>query len=101
MITKVKEKLSVTGFTGSVHTFEDVKKQVEARLGPDVASAYDPYSNMRTFKDWMKVGYVVNKGEKSFSSIVMVVKKDKKGKVTSKFPKRIGLFHISQVKKID
>ena len=101
MITKVKEKLEPTNFSGSEHTYKDVKRQLEERLGKDIANEYNAYENMRTFKSWLSAGYVVQKSSKSFSSVVMVTKKDKKGKVISTFPKRIALFHISQVKKVE
>ncbi|MCX6713271.1 MAG: hypothetical protein NTY66_03640 [Candidatus Vogelbacteria bacterium] len=89
--------LTKTNYRGSPHTYEDVKKQIAERFGVDVAERFDPYMDARSFKSWIQLGFVVRRGERALSSLVIVEKKDKDGNVIRKYPKRISLFHRLQV----
>jgi len=94
------ENAIVSHWTGSANTAELVRKQIIARWGADEASNYDPKSNCLTFKQWLKVGYVVKKGETALKSFVMIEEKDKDGQVISKYHKTVNLFYVRQVEKI-
>ena len=93
--------LTKTNYRGSLKTYEDVKKQIAERFGEEVAASFDPNFDARTFQSWIKSGFVVQNGEKALSSLVIIEKKDKGGKVISRYPKKIALFHRLQVEEID
>lgn len=61
-------------------------------------------SNLKTFQEWKKAGYTVEKGQKAFISTRLwkqIVKKDKDGKEVSKMILvKAALFTENQVKKI-
>ena len=87
-----------SNWTGSESTLNLVKKQIAQRWGEDEANRYNPKENCLTFKNWLKNGYIVKKGEKALKSFVIVEKKDKEtGKVIEKTPKSINLFYELQV----
>lgn len=92
---------TTSGWTGSVNTAEQVKKQICARWGTEEADKYDPKSNCLTFMAWLKAGYAVRKGEKAIKSFIMLEEKDKDNKVVRKHFKRISLFYIRQVDKLE
>jgi len=50
-----------------------------------------------TIKQWNENGYRVKKGEKALKSFIVVERKDKKGEVVKRYPKRINLFYSKQV----
>jgi len=58
---------------------------------------YDPLHNCLTFRQWLKAGYVVRRGEKAIKSVTIVEKKDEKGEVIKKYPKSVFLFFQTQV----
>lgn len=94
--------LTKTNYRGSLSTYEDVKKQISERFGPEVANSYDPNFDARTFKSWFQAGFIVQRGQKSLTSLVIIEKKDSKtGEVIRKYPKRIALFHKLQVSEIN
>ena len=87
-----------SNWTGSESTLNLVKKQIAQRWGEDEANRYNPKENCLTFKNWLKNGYIVKKGEKAIKSFVIVEKKDKEtGKVIEKTSKSINLFYELQV----
>ena len=50
-----------------------------------------------TFKQWLKNGYIVRKGEKTLRSFVIVEKKDKKtSEILEKHAKTINFFYEKQ-----
>lgn len=61
-----------------------------------------PYIDVKTFKGWTDVGFMVKKGEKSkLSGITWMAIKDKEGEETDYLiPKEYKLFHKSQVEKL-
>ena len=61
-----------------------------------------PYIDVKTFKCWTDVGFMVKKGEKSkLSGITWMAIKDKEGEETDYLiPKEYKLFHKSQVEKL-
>ena len=61
----------------------------------------DCYHNMRTFTDWLNLGWKVRKGEKAFRSIVVREIKDKDGDVIKKISRPCFLYYYRQVEKID
>lgn len=93
MTTKVK-----SNWTGSENTFNLVRKQIAERWGETEAGRYNPKDNCLTFRQWLKSGYTVRKGEKAIKSFVIVEKKDKEtGEVVGKRSKTINLFYEKQV----
>ncbi len=97
----LNEKQTIrTNYMGSKENFESVKKQIEERFGPEVASDYNPHYNCMSFNQWLKNGYRVNRQEKGFTSKVIVEKKDRDGKVIAKYPRTITLFYETQVSKL-
>lgn len=89
-----------TNYMGSEKTYSDVKEQIRERFGEEEAERYDPYMLCRTFRQWLKIGYRVRKGEKALTSITFVEKRDGKGEVIKRYPKKINLFNANQVEKI-
>jgi len=95
------ETLPKTNFMGSKKNYESVKSQLRERYGSEIAESYDPFVNCRTYNDWRKNNYLVNRGARSFKAVVILEKKDKDGKVIKKIPKTICLFFRNQVKKVE
>lgn len=91
----------VSTWKGSEITSDLVRKQILDRFGEEDANNYDPKSNCLTYNRWLELGYQVNKGEKALKSFIIIEKKDKDGKVVRKYPKRIHLFYIKQVRKVE
>ncbi|MDD2785911.1 MAG: hypothetical protein PHS79_03395 [Patescibacteria group bacterium] len=85
------------GYRGSERTAKMVRDQIRERFGLSVADLYDPSSNVRTFRSWLKLGYGVKKGEKALKSVTVIERKDKDGNVLATYPKIVYLFHQSQV----
>ena len=100
MLTEI-EKLPKTNYMGSVKNYESVKQQLTERYGVEVAAEYRPLENCRTYNDWEKNGYLVNRGARSFKAVVVVEKKDKEGNVIKRYPKTICLFFRNQVHKVE
>ena len=82
---------------GSADTLELVRKQIFDRWGEEDAQAYDPKTNCFTFKQWLKNGFVVRKGEKALQSYTFVEVKDKEGEELHKLRKTVWLFYRKQV----
>jgi antirestriction protein ArdC len=59
-----------------------VRSAVAARWGAAEAALYDPYSNARTFRQWLTLGCRVKKGEKGIRSITFIEVKNAEGKGT-------------------
>lgn len=89
------------GYKGSEKTFKMVRDQIRERFGDEAADSYDPSRSARTFKNWIKNGYRVKKGEKALQSITMIDRKDSSGKVIESYPKRVFLFFQSQVERVN
>jgi len=85
-----------SNYTGSKTTFDMVLKQIRDRW-PSEAENYDPYKNCFTYKEWVRRGYRVRRGERSLQSVTWVEGKDKKTGEEKKFPKKIFLFFKTQV----
>ena len=95
------ETLPKTNFMGSQRNYDSVRSQLLERYGTEIADEYDPFVNCRTYNDWKKNNYLVNRGSRSFKAIVIIEKTDKKtGKVT-KISKTICLFFRNQVHKVE
>lgn len=90
-----------TPYKGSEKTYADVKEQIRERYGEEEAERYDPYMLCRTFRQWLKIGYRVRKGEKALTSTTFVEKRNEKGELVKRYPKKINLFNSNQVEKID
>jgi len=97
---KEKEVEVKTNYTGSKKTYEDVKKQIEKRYGPEIAEDYNPFFNCMSYNQWLRNGFRVNKRERGFKSTVIIEKKDKSGAVIAKYPKTVVLFYETQVSKV-
>ena len=89
-----------TNYKGSKETYENVRKQIEERFGPEEAENYNPYFNCMTYNQWRENNYQVNPKERGFISTVILEKKDKNGKVISKYPRKVVLFCEKQVSKL-
>ncbi len=89
-----------TTYKGSEKTYEDVKAQIKERYGDAEAERYDPYLLARTFRQWLKIGYRVRKGEKALQSTTLVEKRNEKGELIRTYPKKISLFLDTQVEKV-
>lgn len=97
----IKELLEhPTNFTGSDTTRDLVREEIERRYGPAEAQHYDPYSNARSFLQWVKLGYKIRKNEKAIRSFVLIEKKDENGKVIKRYKRTILLFYVKQVEKV-
>jgi len=90
-------KKITSNWTGSATTETLVRKQISVRWGSEEAEKYDPQTNCLTIRQWNENGYRVKKGETALKSYIVVEKKDKKGEVVEKYPKRINLFYQRQV----
>lgn len=90
----------LSNWMGSDKTRLNVEEQIRARFGPDAAASYDPRRNCLTFNAWMKAGFRVKKGEKALQSITLIEKKNSKGEVVQRYPKKVFLFFFTQVEPI-
>jgi len=88
-----------TPWSGSEATYLAVKSQIEQRWGKKVSEAFRPSHDARTFNEWLKRKFIVNKGEEGLKSFVVIERKNEKGGV-KKIPKKIWLFHRKQVSKM-
>jgi len=86
-----------SNYSGSESTFERVQSQIRARWGEKAAEEYDPLHNCLTFRQWIKAGFVVKRGEKAIQSVTIIEKKNEKGEVVKKYPKKVFLFFRTQV----
>jgi len=89
------DKLS--NYTGSQQTALAVKEEIQRRWGHEEAQNYDPFTNCRTFRQWLDMGYKVRRGERSIRSRTFVEKKDEQGNVLYTYPKTVHLFYHTQV----
>lgn len=90
-----------SNWSGSTTTSELVRKQITTRWGEDEAKKYDPESNCLTYKNWLKYGYKVKRGEKAIKSFIVIEEQDKEKKMISRHPVNINLFYVKQVEKIE
>jgi len=100
MVTKNKEEIR-TNFLGSIKTAESVRKQILERWGKEASEEYDPFTNCMSFNCWKNFGYIVNKGERALKSVVLIEKKNSKGKVIDTYCKPVNLFFKLQVHKVE
>ena len=94
------EKKITSNWTGSETTETLVRRQISARWGEEEAGHYDPKANCLTIRQWNKNGFRVRKGETAIKSFIVVEKKNEKGEVVKKYPKRINLFYFKQVDEV-
>ena len=97
----INTEVPKSSYKGSVKTYELVKEQILARYGEEEALRYDPYLLARTYRQWLKIGYRVRKGEKALKSTTFVEKRDDNGELIKRYPKKINLFYELQVEKIN
>ena len=88
-----------TNYTGSEATRDMVRSEIAARWGAKEAELYDPYTNARTFRQWLALGYQVKKDEKGIRSITFIEKKDAKDNVIGRIKRTVVLFYYKQVEK--
>lgn len=103
MLTSLKEFINdpVSPYTGSISTKALMEKAIEEKYGRSELKNLDCYHNMRTFSNWLRLGWKVRKGEKAFKSIVVREIKDKDGIVIKKITRPCFLFYYRQLEKID
>jgi hypothetical protein len=102
MMKSIGEVLSEndpTPWTGSEATYEMVRAQVEERWGKKVADSFRASHDARTFREWMKRNFIVNRGESGLKTFVVLKKIDKNG-AEKKIMKRIWVFHRKQVSRL-
>ena len=96
-IKTIKTILDESPYKGSLKTKEMVSAQIEERFGVEAVKEYDPYQNCFTFREWLRRGYKVKKGERALRSVTYVEKRDPMGNVIKKYPKTVCLFYVLQV----
>ncbi len=106
MMKSLKEVLDdrteVTNWTGSEKTAAAVADEVRLRYGESELANFDPARSMRTFRSWLQLGFVPQKGERAIKSYAVVeVKDEKSGKVVKRFCRKINLFYYRQVVELD
>lgn len=99
-INEILREDDPTPWSGSEATYLAVKSQIEQRWGKKVAETFKPTHDARTFNEWLKRKFIVNKGEEGLKSFVIIEKKNEHGEVIKKIPKKIWLFHRKQVSKM-
>ncbi|MSU45001.1 hypothetical protein EXS45_02365 [Candidatus Nomurabacteria bacterium] len=92
---------AVSPYTGSTTTYDMVAEQIKKRWGDKEVKNYDPYSNARTFAQWVRLGYRVKKGERSLKSITFISKKDAKGNIIKRYPRKINLFYYRSMEPVN
>jgi hypothetical protein len=97
----INKEIQRSAYKGSKKTYENVKEQIRERYGDTEAERYDPYFLARTYRQWLKIGYRVKPGEKALKSTTMVEKRNEKGELVRRYPKKINLFYETQVEKIN
>jgi len=90
---------TLTNYAGSENTATKVAKQIAEKYGKEEVKKYDPLKNCRTFRDWIKNGYKVKRGETSIKSYIILKFKDSKNQEQTRL-KTIHLFYIKQVELI-
>jgi hypothetical protein len=103
MVTSLKEFINdpVSPYTGSASTKALMEKAIEEKYGKAELKNLDCYHTMRTFSNWLSLGWRVRKGEKAFKSIVVREIKDKDGDVIKKITHPCFLFYYRQVERIN
>ena len=100
-IKEILEDDSITSpYKGSSKTKEMVSDQIRAIYGDSEVKNYNPYKNALTFAGWLHLGYRPKKGSKALKSITYVERKNEKGEVISKYPRKINLFYYRAVELI-
>ena len=83
-----------SNWTGSQRTAEIVRQQILERFGPEAAEQYDPASgNTLTYREALKRGYRVRRGEKSLKSLTFIEAYESNGQ-KKKIPKTCHLFFL-------
>ncbi len=90
----------VSTYKGSEKTKEMVEEQIRAIYGDSEVKNYNPYKNCLSFASWVHLGYRPKAGSKALTSITYIEKKNEKGEVISKYPRKISLFYYRAVEKI-
>ena len=90
----------VSTYKGSTKTKEMVEEQIPKLYGDSEVKNYNPYKNALTFASWLHLGYRPKKGSKALKSITYVEKKDDKGNIINKYPRKINLFYYRSVEPI-
>ena len=103
MLQSLKEFINspVSPYTGSASTKALMEKAIVEKYGKAELKNLDCYHTMRTFSNWLSLGWKVRKGEKAFKSIVIREVKDKDGEVIKKITHPCFLFYYRQVEKIE
>ncbi len=82
-----------TNWSGSQKTAQLVRQQILERFGPEAAEQYKPESNTMTYREALKRGYKVIKGQRSLKSITFVEKEESNG-ATIRIPRTVHLFFV-------
>lgn len=90
----------VSTYKGSKKTKEMVEEQIRKIYGDSEVKNYNPYKNALTFSAWLNLGYKPKKNSKALKSITYIEKKDEKGNVIEKYPRKINLFYYRAVEPI-
>ena len=100
----IKELLQgpeISNYSGSEKTRSIVEAEIVKRWGRSELKNFDPKRSVLTFKNWVMLGMVPKKGEKSIRSFIMTEMRDKNDptKVTKRI-KSIYLFYYRQVQEL-
>lgn len=87
---------ALSSWRGSPLTESKTREIILQRFGPRAAELYDPRTNAMTYKNWLKCGRRVMKGQKSIPSITVIEKRNSKGEIEKKYAKTAHLFFIWQ-----
>lgn len=98
---QTKEAEELTNYKGSDTTKEIVKKQIEERWGEKAAEKYNPYVNVRTFREWKELGYKIKEGSKSIKSYTFVTVEDEETGEEETYKKKVHLFCWKQVEPME
>lgn len=94
------EEAAKSPYKGSLLTYALVAEEIKSRWGENELDNYDPYRSVRTFANWLSIGYRVKKGEKSIKAYTFLEQKDATGNVIKRFKRTVCLFYYKQVTKI-
>jgi hypothetical protein len=100
IIQEVLEAVSKSPYKGSLLTCALVAEEIKSRYGEKELENFDPYRTVRTYKNWLEIGYRVKRGEKAIRSFTFLKEKDAQDNVVKCYKKTVCLFYYLQVEKI-
>lgn len=101
-LTQTAESFNLpqTNYRNGQKSLELVRSAIAQKFGEEEAKRFNPYTDARTFKAWIDIGYAPMKNEHGIRSFIMIPKKGTKKSEEILVPKNIWLFHRLQVQPI-